>query len=96
MANCPECEAAIDMEIEDGIAVARMNNGDINAINPELIAELSLITGRIQKEATAMILTGNDRFFSIGFDLPRVMEFDRPGLSSYLFDLILGFDNFFN
>ncbi|OGR26791.1 MAG: hypothetical protein A2277_17420 [Desulfobacterales bacterium RIFOXYA12_FULL_46_15] len=78
--------ALVDLEIKKDIAIARMNNGVTNAINPELIAGLSEITDKVKKEAAVMILTGNDRFFSMGFDLPRVMELDRPGLSSYLFE----------
>ncbi len=75
-----------ELEIKNDMAFVRMNNGVTNAINPELIADLSLITGRIKNEAAAMILTGNDRFFSMGFDLPRVMGLDRPGLGTFLYD----------
>lgn len=75
-----------DMELKNDIAFVRMNNGVTNAINPELIADLSDIMARIKKEAAAMILTGNDRFFSMGFDLPRVMGFDRSGLGTFLTD----------
>lgn len=46
--------ALVDLEIKNDIAVARMNNGVTNAISPELIAELSFITDRIQKEAAAI------------------------------------------
>ena len=76
----------LDMEIKNDIAFVRMNNGVTNAVNPELIADLSAIMTRIKKEASAMILTGNDRFFSMGFDLPKVMGFDRSGLGTFLTD----------
>ncbi|MFA5906389.1 MAG: enoyl-CoA hydratase/isomerase family protein [Desulfobacula sp.] len=76
----------IDMNIKDDIAVVQMNNGVTNAISPELIADLSESCIKVKKDAGAMILTGNDRFFSIGFDLPKVMGLDRSGLCSYLSD----------
>ncbi|MCM2284055.1 MAG: enoyl-CoA hydratase/isomerase family protein [Desulfobacula sp.] len=76
----------MDMEIKNNIAFVRMKNGVTNAVSPELIADLSGIMAKTKDDAAAMILTGNDRFFSMGFDLPRVMEFDRPKLGAYLAD----------
>jgi len=78
--------ALVNLEIKNDIAVARMNNGVTNAIHPELIADLCETMNKAGKESTAIILTGNERFFSMGFDLPRVMAFDRQGLSSFLFE----------
>lgn len=76
----------MDMEIKNDIAFVRMNSGVTNAVSPELIADLSGIMAKIKNDAAAMILTGNHRFFSMGFDLPRVMEFDRARLKTYLAD----------
>jgi len=76
----------IDVEFKNDIALVRLKNGVTNAISLELISELSLILGKMEKDAAAMILTGNDRFFSMGFDLPRVMGFDRARLETYLTD----------
>ncbi len=75
-----------NLEIKNDIAVIRMDNAVTNAISPELIADLSETMDKAKKDAAVMVLTGNERFFSMGFDLPRVMELDRPGLLSYLFD----------
>ena len=78
--------ALADLEIKDDIAFLRLNNGVTNAISPELIADISIIIDRVKNEASAMILTGNDRFFSIGFDLPKIMGLDRSGLGTFLYD----------
>ncbi len=75
-----------DLRIDNGTAVLRLDNGITNPIHPEGIAELAMHLKTIQKQATALIVVGNDKFFSIGFDLPRVMTLDRRGLTDFLYD----------
>lgn len=75
-----------DLEINSGIACVKMKNGVTNALSPELIADLFFITQKIKKDATAVILTGNEKFFSLGFDLPKIIGFDMTNLATFLDD----------
>lgn len=75
-----------DLRIDNGTAVLKLDTGITNPIHPEGVAELGMHLKTIEKQATALIVTGNDKFFSIGFDLPRVMTLDRPGLTDFLHD----------
>ncbi len=73
------------VEIEDRgkVAILRMNNGVTNAIDPELVKDLSEALFRVEKEFQGMVLAGGDKFFSIGFDLPLLVDFKREEMSEY-------------
>jgi enoyl-CoA hydratase/carnithine racemase len=73
------------VEIEDRgkVAILQMNNGVTNAINPELVEDLSEALFRIEKEFQGMVLAGGEKFFSIGFDLPVLVNFKRDEMSQY-------------
>jgi enoyl-CoA hydratase/carnithine racemase len=65
----------IEASTEDGIRILRLNRGVTNAINGELLDELQagLEEGKASAEITSLVLTSaNDKFFSIGFDLPEL------------------------
>lgn len=66
---------SVEVSGEDGIAVVRMNNGKVNALDTALCDELSRTFNRLGDDATvrAVVLTGNDRAFSAGVDLPGIL-----------------------
>lgn len=80
--------------VENGanIAVMTLNNGITNAIGPELVDGLSATLKKIKNEASGLLLCGGEKFFSMGFDLPALIQLSRPEMSDFLsnfHDLIL-------
>jgi enoyl-CoA hydratase/carnithine racemase len=67
----------------DGVAIITLNNGPTNAIHPELVEQLSMAVKGICREAKGLILRGNEKFFSIGFDLPTLTQLDRSGMANF-------------
>ena len=65
----------IRLEQHDGVTVVKLEKGIINAINLELIQEVGDVLQWIKDDAgvCGLVLTSaNDKFFSIGFDLPEI------------------------
>lgn len=64
----------LDWNVEDGVAMVRMNNGATNPIDMEMARELRDAVHRAadDPEVRSLVLAGaNQKFFSIGFDLPH-------------------------
>jgi enoyl-CoA hydratase len=75
----------IDVQINSGIGVLKMRHGKVNAMDVEFCQ--SLITELQKLEAgdcRAAILTGNDRVFSAGVDLVRLLDEGRDYLEEFL------------
>jgi enoyl-CoA hydratase/carnithine racemase len=64
----------IDLKQEDGICVLRMDSGE-NRFNPELLEafEAALDEVEASKDATALVTTGEGKFYSNGLDLEWLM-----------------------
>ena len=82
------------VEIVDSgkVALLRLNNGVTNAINSELLEDLSEAILMIRKEFRGMILAGGDKFFCIGLDLPALIHLNRTEMSDFFYrfsDLVL-------
>ena len=73
----------VHIEQTDDIALVTLNNGITNAIGPELVLDLSQALDFIRKQAKGVILCGGEKFFSIGFDLPALIEFNRDEMSIF-------------
>jgi enoyl-CoA hydratase/carnithine racemase len=71
------------IEAQGEVAVVRMTNGVSNAINPELIEDLTHTLETVKKEFRGMVLAGNTKFFVIGFDVPTLLKLDRPGMVDF-------------
>ena len=67
----------------DGVAVVTLNNGPTNAIHPELVSQLAAVVKQVRDAAKGLILRGNEKFFSIGFDLPVLTQLDRAGMTDF-------------
>lgn len=68
----------------DHIAILRLNNGPTNPISSTMVDELSAALATLKGTARGMVLCGGEQFFSVGFDLPEVLNFDRPAMGDYL------------
>jgi enoyl-CoA hydratase len=54
---------------EEGVATIRMDDGKVNALSPDMLAELNRAFDRAEAERAAVLLCGRDGVFSAGFDL---------------------------
>ena len=66
--------------IEDGIAIIKLNNGVTNAINLELVNQLTSNLKEVEKDSAihGIILTSaNPKFFSIGLDIPNLFNLSK-------------------
>lgn len=76
----------VSLEVQEDIGIVKLNHGITNAINLALVHELS---GAIQKAKSEFRLRGlvftstNDKFFSIGFNLPELIEFSETELKIF-------------
>lgn len=75
----------IAVEPKDGAKVLRMVRGVTNAIDLDLVLALGKELEAIEEEGSSdgIVLTGNDKFFSIGFDLPALVELDRKDMATF-------------
>jgi len=76
----------ISVSRRDTIAIITLENGVTNAIHPALIQELRSALKDIKDDHSALVLTGNEKFFSIGFDLPTLLAFTRSEMFTFLLD----------
>lgn len=73
----------INIEPHDAVAVLRLNNGVTNAIGPQLVADLTDAVLQIKNQYKGMLLAGGDKFFSIGLDLPELLQLDRAKMLEF-------------
>lgn len=79
-------ESLVRVELRDGVAVLFLERGKGNALNPALVEDLldALRLPEVAEEARALVLTGQDRFFSAGLDLVELGELDRDQMLAFL------------
>lgn len=75
----------VNLEPHAGLAVLRLSNGATNAISPELVDDLADALREAKKEFKGLILAGGTKFFSIGFDLPTLLQLDRSAMTDFYF-----------
>ena len=73
----------ISVTMQDETAVLRLDNGVTNAISSELVADMSSALAQVRANARGLVLTGNQKFFSIGFNLPELIQFDHAAMSDF-------------
>jgi len=69
----------------DGIAVLELDNGVTNPVSPGLAAGLAKALKDAVKSAKGVVLSGNEKFFSMGFNLPELIQLDRKGMRDFIF-----------
>jgi enoyl-CoA hydratase/carnithine racemase len=76
----------IQLEHHNHVAIAKLSRGVTNAINLEMIDELSETLQKIKDdpEARGLVLTSaNEKFFSIGLDIPWLFPLGREDFASF-------------
>ncbi len=80
------------IEEHGSIAIVRMQNGVANPIGPGLVTALDKSLTAAEKEFQGVVLAGGEKFFSIGFNLPLLISFDRERMADFFYrfnDLVL-------
>jgi enoyl-CoA hydratase/carnithine racemase len=70
----------IQVEQKNQILIAKLNRGVTNAINLELVNKLSEIVKKTEQDIQVhglVLSSANEKFFSIGFDIPELFELDK-------------------
>src|SRR5512137_1705530 len=73
----------LTLEDHGKVAIVRMANNVINAIGAEVVEELSLALQEVRGRFRGMVLAGGNKFFSIGLNLPELIELDRDGMADF-------------
>jgi len=74
------------LEVQDNVGIVKLNHGVTNAIDLNFVNELS---NALQKAKSEFRLRGlvfasaNDKFFSIGFNLPELIKLPEEGLRHF-------------
>ena len=76
----------ISVEIHGKVAFAKLNNGVINALNPKVVRELEAVLKQVKTDVSinGLVLgSSNEKFFSIGFDIPELFEMNRDDFRGF-------------
>lgn len=76
----------IDLNSKDKTAVIQLSRGVTNAINYDLVNELSTMLSELEKSAVVnsiVISSKTEKFFSIGFDLPELIKYSKNQFSDF-------------
>lgn len=71
---------------DEAIGTIVINRGKVNALNETVVYELQKTLIDIEKDSDikAIILTGANKFFSFGFDIPGFLSYTRQQFTDYL------------
>lgn len=67
----------VTYEIKDSIATITMDDGKVNVLSPQMLAEINAALDQATADRAVVVLTGRDGMFSAGFDL-RVLTAGGP------------------
>ncbi|MFZ1683861.1 MAG: enoyl-CoA hydratase/isomerase family protein [Candidatus Zixiibacteriota bacterium] len=69
------------------IVCLTLSRGKVNAINPELASELLAQLKALEADPSvkSVILSGEGKFFSFGFDLPEMMDWPREKFGPFIY-----------
>ncbi|MGC1121226.1 MAG: enoyl-CoA hydratase/isomerase family protein [Candidatus Methanofastidiosia archaeon] len=74
----------VSIEYHDAVALVKLNRGITNAINLELVQKLRETLREAQITSRSLVLcSSNDKFFSIGWDIPELYYFDRDEFAEF-------------
>jgi enoyl-CoA hydratase/carnithine racemase len=79
-------EPLVLLETQGKVGVVKLNHGLTNAINLDLVNQLSDILQRVRtdRQIRSLVLTSsNDKFFSNGFNIPELIELSSDDLRNF-------------
>jgi enoyl-CoA hydratase/carnithine racemase len=75
-----------EIERHGNVAVLRLNNGVTNPIDLDfvnLISDVLLDVKKDEKVTSLVLASGNDKFFSIGFNIPELYDLERKDFGTF-------------
>ncbi|HIJ56964.1 MAG TPA: enoyl-CoA hydratase/isomerase family protein [Deltaproteobacteria bacterium] len=71
---------------KDGIVTLSLNRGKVNPLNGGVVEEILSCLNALEGDSAvkAVILTGQGKFFSFGFDVPELLTYSREAFSDFL------------
>ncbi|NNE05134.1 MAG: enoyl-CoA hydratase/isomerase family protein [Xanthomonadales bacterium] len=67
----------------DGTRELQLDRAPVNALNPALTEALTAEITKAEKEARALVISGQPGMFSAGLDVPELLQLDRDGMKSF-------------
>ncbi|NEU08793.1 enoyl-CoA hydratase/isomerase family protein [Flavihumibacter sp. R14] len=82
--------STIKVTIKDRTAIIGLDRGRSNAINAEMVAELSQMVKSIENDdnAAGLIITGKEGFFSAGLDLIELYDYNEVMIRKFWEDFL--------
>ncbi len=76
----------VTIERHDQTAVVSLSRGKVNAIDRQVVAELSAVFAEIERDDTirSVVLTGRGKFFSFGLDVPALYDLTPDEFTIFL------------
>lgn len=76
----------VDVDIRGGVAEVTLNRPKVNAINERVVHELAQCLNEVRGNDTAkaLILTGEGSFFSFGFDVPELYNYEKKDFTEFM------------
>lgn len=70
----------------DGVHVVAISRGKVNALNDRVVDELQRVFESLADDSAvaAAVLTGSEKFFSFGWDVPEFLDWERPKFERFL------------
>ena len=77
---------SVGVAIADGIANVTLERGKVNALDEDLIDELSSVFAELADDPSvrAVVLSGQGSFFSFGFDIPQFLDYPKHRFAGFL------------
>jgi Delta3-Delta2-enoyl-CoA isomerase len=76
----------LKLEKEESVVTVILNRGKVNALSEEMVDELTDCLHELGEDsrARAILLTGREKFFSFGFDIPQFLSYSRGEFTRFL------------
>ncbi len=71
---------------DDRVATVTMSRGKVNALNESMVDQIAECFQALESDqaAKSVVLTGQGKFFSFGFDIPEFLSYSRDSFARYL------------
>ncbi len=76
----------LECQIENGVAAITLRRGKVNALDERTVEEWSSLLQQLESDPNvrSVLLTGQGKFFSFGFDIPEFISYTKDEFRRYL------------
>ncbi len=79
----------IDVQQHGAVTELRLNRPPVNALNPDLVQALdAALADAVAGDARAIVISGSERMFSAGLDVPTLLRLSREEISVFWGDFL--------